>query len=203
MKQTRKLLSVLLLLLLVLTGCGQTANDPAKEEDPQKQEDTKQQETTDDQKQEEDQKTEAPKPSKLESISFADGQMYAVAFLGYGEKDTETWNRMQREYLDETDIPIHVISEGDIYLIIPRYTDMNLSISKIDPDTSKATKFYEEANAKPFLIQCNVSDIIQDAEITLTRNGESTTFTPFQSLKDGTIQVGEKGLNLIPDEPNE
>lgn len=191
MKNKLKLLSLLLVVFFALTGCGgEEPKEAEQEEDPQKQEEPAP-------------KEEEPAPSKLENIEFADGQLYAVAFLGYGQRDEATFKEMQDAYLDEADLPIHYVSEGDIYLVIPRYEGMDLSISTIDVDTSEKTKIFEEKNAGPFLIQCNVSDIIQDAEITLSKDSESASFTPYQSLKDGTIQVGEKGLNLIPDEPNE
>lgn len=135
-------------------------------------------------------------PSKRDAIPFEDGQLYAVAHLGYQEM-----GKLERytKYLDNTDLPAHYASNGDMYLIIPRYDDMELSLFHNDIETDQATLFYVEPNCGPFILQCNVSDIFCDVTVQLTRGEEKVEFSPFISLKDGSLEVGERGLNLSPD----
>ena len=45
-------------------------------------------------------------------------------------------------------------------------------------------------------MQCNVSDIFADVTVRLEYNGETAEFSPFISLKDGTLMIGERGLDL-------
>lgn len=132
--------------------------------------------------------------SKRDQIPFTDGQSYAVAHLGYLE--IEDLDYYVQRYLDSDDIPIHYLSSGDYYLIIPRYEGMELSLYVNDFNTSQSTLFYQETDCQPFILQCNVSDIFPDATIELTYQGEKVSFSPFISLKDGSLDIGEHGLDL-------
>ena len=80
--------------------------------------------------------------------------------------------------------------------MIPRYSGMELSLYKNDLETSERTLFYHDPDCEPFIIQCNVSDIFSDATIQLTYQGDTVEFSPFISLKDGSLEIGEHGLNL-------
>ena len=103
-------------------------------------------------------------------------------------------------YLDSDELPVHYFSDGDYYLVIPRYTEMKLSLYRNDIVTSSSALVYEEPDCRPFILQCNVSDIFPDAAIQLTYAGETVEFSPFISLKDGSVDVGERGL-LLTDQP--
>ena len=124
-----------------------------------------------------------------------------MAHLGYLE--AEHLDFYAQRYLDSDALPVHYFSQGDFYLIIPRYSGMDLALYRNDITTGRADLVYQEPDCGPFLIQCNVSDIFPDAAIQLTYEGETVEFSPFLSLKDGSVQVGDRGLNLtqetIPD----
>ena len=132
--------------------------------------------------------------SKQDAIPFSNGQSYAVAHLGY--QQIEDLDYYVQQYLDSEDIPVHYLSSGDYYLVIPRYSGMELSLYKNDLETSERTLFYHDPDCEPFIIQCNVSDIFSDATIQLTYQGDTVEFSPFISLKNGSLEIGEHGLNL-------
>ncbi len=132
--------------------------------------------------------------SKIESIPFLDNQLYAVAYLGYNEMDELSF--YIEKYLDSDNIPIHYLSQGEYYLVIPRYSNMILKLYKNDMETMQSTLIFEEKEGRPFIIQCNISDIFPDITVSLTYNEEIVEFSPYVSLKDGTIMVGERGLNV-------
>ncbi len=132
--------------------------------------------------------------SKRESIPFEEDQLYAVAYLGY-EEMTEL-RAYQEKYLDEDTLPIHYFSGGEYYLIIPRFDDMYVCLYRNDLETMDKTLVYESDNCKPFIVQCNISDIFPDAAIELTYQGEAALFSPHISLRDGSIVAGERGLDL-------
>ena len=139
-----------------------------------------------------------PRARKRDNIPFAENQFYAVAHLGYQEiEDLEFY---AERYLDSDELPVHYFSDGDYYLVIPRYTEMKLSLYRNDIVTSSSALVYEEPDCRPFILQCNVSDIFPDAAIQLTYAGETVEFSPFISLKDGSVDVGERGL-LLTDQP--
>ena len=139
-----------------------------------------------------------PRASKRDNIPVAEDQFYAVAHLGYQE--IENLEFYAEQYLDSNELPVHYFSDGDYYLVIPRYSEMNLSLYRNDIVTSSSALVYEEPDCRPFILQCNVSDIFPDAAIQLTYAGETVEFSPFISLKDGSVDVGERGL-LLTDQP--
>ena len=132
--------------------------------------------------------------SKQDAIPFTEGQYYAVAYLGYQEAEDLAFYAEQ--YLDSDQLPTHYLSAGDYYLVIPRYDGMPLQLYRNDLETSEKILLYEDPNCGPFLLQCNVSDIFADASVCLTYEGETVEFSPFLSLKDGSVEIGAYGLDL-------
>ncbi|MBE5949034.1 MAG: hypothetical protein E7261_08405 [Lachnospiraceae bacterium] len=176
MRIKRKIFTLILLGILALTGC----REPIAPETS----------TTD---------TEAtPNPetstSNTEKINFADNQLYAVAYLGYEE--SEDLDYYKNKYLDGEVVPIHRFSGGEYYLIIPRFEGMSVCLYKNDLDTMGKTKVYESDSCTPFIIQCNISDIFSDVTVELVYQGEMAEFSPYISLKDGSVVVGDRGLDI-------
>ena len=63
--------------------------------------------------------------------------------------------------------------------------------------TQTSSIFYEQPDGSPFVIGCNVSDIFPDVTVEITASdGEKVSFSPFISLEDGSVEVGERGLNI-------
>ncbi len=91
---------------------------------------------------------------------------------------------------------MHHISDGDFYLIIPRDPNATVRLYKNDMLTQTSSIFYEQPDGSPFVIGCNVSDIFPDVTVSITSGRETVDFSPFISLKDGSVQVGERGLNI-------
>ena len=132
--------------------------------------------------------------SKLDNIPFQEGQLYAAAYLGYQQIDDLDY--YLERYLDDGELPVHYLYGGDFYLVIPRYDGMAMALSRSDIETLQSTLIYEDPDCRPFLLQCNASDIFADAVIRLTYQDESVEFSPFLSLKDGSVDIGARGLDL-------
>lgn len=131
---------------------------------------------------------------KLDNIPFSEHHSYAVAHLGYLEPtDLDFY---AEKYLDSDKLPTYYISSGDYYLVIPRYSGMALSLYQNDVETSASALLLQDPDCRPFILQCNASDIFADATVCLTYNGKSVEFSPFISLKDGSIDVGANGLDI-------
>lgn len=170
MKKTTAWAAVLMGLLL-LTGCGQQAAPASSGE------------------------TSA---AAAEVTPFEEGQLYAAAYLGYREihrqaYDTEVWPDSER-------LPVHYLSGGEYYLIVPRYEKMTLRLYRNDINTLEPQLIYEDPDCRPFLVQCNASDIFADAVISLTHEGETVEFSPYISLENGSVQIGERGLDITKQE---
>ena len=131
---------------------------------------------------------------KQDSIPFEDGQYYAVAYLGY--QQIEDLDYYTKNYLDSDKIPVHYISSGEYYLVIPRYSEMELKLYKNDFDTSQPALIYEDPDCEPFIIQCNASDIFADATVKLSYKDDKIEFSPYISLENGSVYIGQMGLNI-------
>lgn len=175
MKQ-RTILSTLLFCALLLAGCGTAAQTPDATPTPA-------QETA-----------ATPTPDPLSTLPYTDGQLYAAAYLGY-QAPTDL-DFFQQTYFGGRELPVHHISDGDFYLIIPRDPNATVRLYKNDMVTDSKTLFYEQTNADAFVIGCNVSDIFPDVTVSITSGGETVDFSPYISLKDGSVQVGARGLNI-------
>ena len=132
--------------------------------------------------------------SKRDAIPFEAGHLYAAAYLGY--QAIEDWDYYAERYLDSDKLPVHYVSDGDYYLVIPRYDGMSLSLYANDIETGLGTLRFRDPDCGPFVIQCNASDIFTDVTVLLEYNGETAEFSPFISLKDGSVMIGERGLDL-------
>lgn len=136
--------------------------------------------------------------SKRDAIPFEERQLHAVAYLGYQTADGLDY--YAQRYLDSDKLPVHYVSDGDYYLVIPRYNGMSLSLYVNDFETSLGTLRFRDPDCGPFIIQCNASDIFADVTVRLEYSGETAEFSPFISLKDGALMVGERGLDLTEPE---
>ena len=129
-----------------------------------------------------------------ENITFQEGQLYAAAYLGWEEM--EGLSDYQTAYLKGESVPVHYISLGEFYLIIPRYPDMAVKLYQNDINGAAPVLLFKAENCVPFVVQCNISDIFSDLTVELSYGGEAVSFSPYISLKDGSVQVGERGLEL-------
>lgn len=127
-------------------------------------------------------------------IPFEDGQYYAVAYLGYENMDALT--AYSQEYLGGAEVPVLQISGGEYYLVIPRYEGMELEIYANELEPQQSTLFYESENATPFVLQCNISDIFPNSTIRFSYEGMNIEFSPYQSLMDGSLQIGTCGVDI-------
>lgn len=127
-------------------------------------------------------------------IPFEEGQLYAVAYLGYVEMEDTAF--YQETYLNGEKLPVHYISEGEYYLIVPRYEGMTVELYWNNIVSAGGKLFYKESDFRPFIVQCNVSDIFSDLTVRVTYQSESVEFSPRISLVDGSVDVGERGLEL-------
>ena len=190
----KKLLIVVVMLsvLLVFVGCGQSGSTtgPASDSTP----DITSPITPDPAPDHTDPALDNTPAGKRDAIPFEAGQLYAVAYLGYQTADGLGY--YAQRYLDSDQLPIHYVSDGDYYLVIPRYDGMSLSLYVNDFDTSLGTLRFRDPDCGPFVIQCNASDVFTDVTVRFEYNGEMAEFSPYISLKDGSFVLGEQGLDL-------
>lgn len=55
---------------------------------------------------------------------------------------------------------------------------------------------YSDPDCEALILQCNISDIFPDAEIRLRCEEGEAEFSPYISLRDGSVVLGPEGLDL-------
>ena len=78
----------------------------------------------------------------------------------------------------------------------PRYPGTALEVSQLDINTSEARLVYSDPDCEALILQCNISDIFPDAEIRLRCEEGEAEFSPYISLRDGSVVLGPEGLDL-------
>lgn len=107
-----------------------------------------------------------------------DGQpMFAVAFLGYGDRMEFRHKYIEGIFTDLDDSAIeqigHIDYEGDEwYLIVPRYKE-DVDITNLD--TGEVHTIY---NGEAFTVKCNLSDLHPNIEISTELNLSGHKFSP-------------------------
>jgi len=107
-----------------------------------------------------------------------DGQpMFAVAFLGYGDRMDFRHTYVEGIFADLDDFAIeqvgHIDYEGDEwYLIVPRYKE-DVNITNLD--TNEVHTIY---NGEAFTVKCNLSDLHPNIEISTEQNLSGHKFSP-------------------------
>lgn len=140
-----------------------------------------------------DKETQLARKLKFEN----DNQLLALFFLG-GLEDSYDYSNIYKYYSEQEISQFETISTGgeECYLIIPRY-NMNLTISslRMAEDGGTVGKKIIDTN-KPIFLQCNMSDIFPNSEISFEYNEIKYTYSPYISLKDGSVVV-EDFVHLI------
>ena len=103
--------------------------------------------------------------------------MFAVAFLGYGDRMEFRHTYIEGIFADLDDFAIeqvgHIDYEGDEwYLIVPRYKE-DVDITNLD--TGEVHTIY---NGEAFTVKCNLSDLHSNIEISTELNLSGHKFSP-------------------------
>ena len=134
----------------------------------------------------------------------------AIAFLGSCDG---SFSEVQAYLEDSGMVDAYPILEGlsedlfletagsELYLIVQR-EDVDISVYEqgMDPETGEMLTGDLRAvfiAPAPFLLRCNISDIIPNILLTLgSTRGEKLEYSPFISLRDGSVSVTEGILDL-------
>lgn len=148
------------------------------------------------------------------------GSLCGTAYLAYvpPEAGDLRQNQAERERLlresgyEETfpflaDLPEEqVVCAGgeELYLILPGAGTASVAVNEWVCDESNGyvgeagRALYRSDRAAPFLLQCNVSDIVANSQVVITADdGETLTWTPCRSLRDGTVVTVSEGKFLV------
>lgn len=155
---------------------------------------------------------ESPAPP-TDSFNWDDGVVAAIAFLGYQNSNSlngkfEDWPSVYDDYAKAysifADVPVSevktlVLSGDEVYCIIPRYENTRIIVETLELQPENDNEILMETGdvvfddiAKSFVINCNVSDLLSNAQITIVTGDKEVSFSPSISLKDGGVEAGDE-----------
>lgn len=132
--------------------------------------------------------------SYAKKLDFEDEQVLAVFYIG-GTSDTYDYSLVEKYFgKDSIENFKEIKIEGEEkYLIVPRYKG-KVEVHSLTLNGEDIENNLIEIVDQPFYIVCNASDIFPNSRIKLeTRTGESV-YTPYISLKDGSVVVTDNVL---------
>ena len=221
----KKWITVLLTLLLMLSGCGggdaepsghETPTPPAAEQreavsqpSPSKPSDGKIPQKPDGNEDD----PEAPELAALQEEIAGNGALFGVAYLGYAE--LPGWEDVcvyveANGYADEFPFLLGVMEDhavlqegGEVYAVVPVGKDVSLTVSDffMDDDAyipERGEDLLTVTDGKPLLLRGNVSEIVPNLLITAEKGPKSVEYNPCISGMDGSVVVDEGVYDFTP-----
>ena len=144
---------------------------------------------------------EAP-PTELEELrgrAEDDGAICAAALLGYASDYDEAAAIKLYPFLADVPAANRAGTSGDeLYLIVP-CEGVTAKVYEYDFDWEGGDDgrgaLLADFGGEPFILRCNVSDIVSNTLIVFESAGGSVLeYSPYVSLKDGTLGVPDSGV---------
>lgn len=105
-------------------------------------------------------------------------------------------DEVKEKYFNE-DFMLYETNGEEIYFIVPiqKNVTMNIYYAVMEEADIVKDKLIASTN-KPFILKCNVSDIIPNIIIEIKQNNIVYEYSPSISLKDGSLYVNEYVLDV-------
>ena len=94
---------------------------------------------------------------------------------------------------------------AELYCIYPRRADAVVAVTACGYEESEENGYdlvvgemmFESRNGAPFLLRCNISDIMSDCQVSIFNpDGTVLTWSPSISLKDGSVVLPQEGPSV-------
>lgn len=119
-----------------------------------------------------------------------DAQLLGIIYLG-GTESSYDYSLVDKYYTKEEQEQFVLAELGgeEMYLVIPRY-ETETYLNKLEMgENGETIKQNHMMSIPPFFVQCNASDIFSNAEISFNYKGKEYVYSPYISLKDGSVVV--------------
>jgi hypothetical protein len=137
--------------------------------------------------------------SYIKELPFTKNDGKIIGIINIGE-DSELYDySLVNQYFDEDVLNSETIlmAGSEKYFIFPRYkkTTFKIYLLTMNDNGDVDKTFIKETN-KPFYVVCNVSDIFSNVLIEIEYNNQVYEYSPYISLKDGTLYVPDFVLEV-------
>lgn len=125
-----------------------------------------------------------------------DDILLGIIYIGGLEQDYDY--SVVDKYFNTRDFETIALDGEEKYLVIPKNCEAevySLSMDEVDEDYTIKEK-YIKTMSTPFYITCNVSDIISNSLIRVTKAGKQYSYSPYISLKDGSLALEDFVLEI-------
>ena len=119
-----------------------------------------------------------------------DEQLLGLIYLGGAEVNYD-YSIVDKYYTKEEQEQFVLAELGgeELYLVIPRY-ETKTYLNKLEMgENGETIKQNHMMSMPPFFVKCNMSDIFSNAEISFNYKGKEYIYSPYISLKDGSVVV--------------
>lgn len=105
-------------------------------------------------------------------------------------------DEVKEKYFNE-DFMLYETNGEELYFIVPiqKNVTMNIYSAVMEEADIVKDKLIATTN-KPFILKCNISDIIPNIIIEIKQNNKVYEYSPYISPKDGSLYVNEYVLNI-------
>jgi|GEM_PF-1627405 len=144
--------------------------------------------------------TPAVQGRESDLVEWEDDALCMIAYLGYSTvgRGLDDWQESYF-FLSNPRLAGALASNGyafitgdEAYYLLPRYDDATVLVELITMD-GDVEDVLLESGSEAQLFLCNLSDLYSNCRITVTGNGESVTFSPYISLRDGELGLPDDG----------
>lgn len=121
-----------------------------------------------------------------------DEKLLGVIYIGGLEEDYDY--TVVDKYFNTREFETVDLEGEEKYLIIPKECEVEvyaLSMDEVDESSFEMNEKHIKTIDKPFYITCNISDIISNSLLRVKKDGKTYSYSPYISLKDGSIVVEE------------
>ena len=129
------------------------------------------------------------KEAKDVGLTANDNYLIGVSLLDNKEQVTD--------YID-SEVKFYDLNGDEIYLIVPKYKDTTVKIyeSELTDDGNLEKANLVDTLSEPFIIKCNISDIVPSVILKITHEDRVEEYSPFISLKDGSLVTSDFVYNF-------
>lgn len=108
----------------------------------------------------------------------------------------ESESEVKEKYFDEEFMVYENVGD-ELYFIVPIQKNVTINVYSAVMEESDIVKDKLIATTnKPFILKCNISDIIPNIIIEIKQNNKVYEYSPYISLKDGNLYVNEYVLDI-------
>ena len=108
----------------------------------------------------------------------------------------ESESEVKEKYFDEEFMVYENVGD-ELYFIVPIQKNVTINVYSAVMEESDIVKDKLIATTnKPFILKCNISDIIPNIIIEINQNNKVYEYSPYISLKDGSLYVNEYVMDI-------